>query len=155
MRPLNRLTQAATLIMFNLKEQLTYLVEASEFGSYDIFSSYDCLPVEEESRHFFVNEICCPPQGWKNSPAIFENRILMGVRQPQVLLGSEETGVIQWIDDILIYECSVEHLLTSMEKLLQQLHLKKLRLKLDKCLLLGRQAEWCGREFSAQGYQGS
>lgn len=54
MRKLNSVTKRISLIMPNLEKQITYPRGATVYGSFDILSGFDYLPVAENSRKFFV-----------------------------------------------------------------------------------------------------
>ena len=77
----------------------------------------------------------------------------MEVLQPTELFGGDECGILQWIDDSLLYSRNVEQHLEAMDRFLEQLEKKRLRLNIKKCEFLTTTAVWCGREFSERGWR--
>ena len=159
MRKLNQQTKRSSLMMPNLEQQVSYPKGAKFYGSFDILSGFDYLPVAENSRKYFVlvtcfgaYEFCGSPQGWINTPQLFQNRMLVEILQPIDLFGQEDTGVIQWIDDSLLYSRTFDGYITALDKFLKQMILKNLRLNIRKCDLLSKEAEWCGRRITEHGW---
>ena len=159
MRKLNKQTKRTSLMMPNLEQQISYPQKATYYGSFDILSGFDYLPVSEESRKYFVLvtcfgafEFCGSPQGWINTPQLFQNRMLVEILQPIDLFGKPETGIIQWIDDSMLYSRNFSDYLQALKKFLQQMIKKNLRLNITKCTLLAREAEWCGRIINSTGW---
>ena len=159
MRKLNQHTRRTSLMMPNLEQQISYPKGASFYGSFDILSGFDYLPVAEESRKYFVLvtcfgafEFCGSPQGWVNTPQLFQNRMLTEILQPIGLFAKDDTGVIQWIDDSLLYSRTFDDYLIALDKFLKQMIAKNLRLNITKCTLLASEAVWCGRRISNKGW---
>ncbi|NIW12711.1 MAG: DDE-type integrase/transposase/recombinase [Candidatus Thorarchaeota archaeon] len=160
MRKLNENTRRSSLLMPNLEQQLSFTKGAKLFGSFDILSGFDYLPVAEASRKYFVlvtwfgaYEFCGSPQGWVNTPQLFQNRMITEILNPIGLFGTEGTGIIQWIDDSLLYSKTFDGYCNGMEKFLQQMIKKGLRLNISKCILMAKEAEWCGRVVSEHGWK--
>ena len=131
-----------------LEQQVSCPRGAVCFGSYDILSGFDYLPVAEESRRFFVivtsygcYEMCGSPQGWVNTPQLCQDRMVSKVLNPLDLFCRPETGVIQWVDDPLLHSSSFEDCLEALSRLLDRLIEKRLRLNISKCEFLGRRME--------------
>ena len=92
LRILNNATVKTGLLMPNLEEQLTYISGSKLYGSLDILSGFDFLPVEEDSQKYFT--MVTPtsawtmrgaPMGWSNTPALFSNRIMTEIVKPSNL----------------------------------------------------------------------
>src|SRR5690606_26591057 len=95
MRALNRITRKTPLIMPNLEQQVSFPKGARYLASLDILSGFDYLPVEESSRQYFTLityfgafEMCGSPQGWVNTPQLFQNRMVEELLIPANLYGS-------------------------------------------------------------------
>ncbi len=160
MRKLNENTKRSSLLMPNLEQQLSFTKGARFFGSFDILSGFDYLPVAEGSRKYFVlvtwfgaYEFCGSPQGWVNTPQLFQNRMITEILNPIGLFGADGTGIIQWIDDSCLYSDTFDGYCTALEKFLAQMIQKGLRLNISKCILLAKEAEWCGRIISKDGWK--
>eukprot|EP00924_Labyrinthula_sp_SR-Ha-C_P013317 snap_masked-scaffold_45-processed-gene-1.2-mRNA-1 protein AED:1.00 eAED:1.00 QI:0/-1/0/0/-1/1/1/0/142 len=70
MKLFNSHTRKTPLIMPNLEQQVSFTKGATVFGSFDILSGFDYLPVAEDSRKYFTivtyfgcYEMCGSPQG--------------------------------------------------------------------------------------------
>ena len=154
MRRLNENTRKTSLMMPNLEQQLNFPVDCNFFGSFDILSGFDYLPVEEDSRKYFVIvtcfgsfEFCGSPQGWVNTPQFFQNRMLSEILQPAELFAVSDGGILQWIDDSLLYASSFSKYCQTLDKFLKQLIKKNLRLNVNKCTFISQEGEWCGRRL--------
>eukprot|EP00924_Labyrinthula_sp_SR-Ha-C_P012396 augustus_masked-scaffold_10-processed-gene-5.53-mRNA-1 protein AED:1.00 eAED:1.00 QI:0/0/0/0/1/1/4/0/391 len=71
MKLLNSHTRKTPLIMPNLEQQVSFTKGDTVFGSFDILSGFDYLPMAEDSRKYFTivayfgcYEMCGSPQGW-------------------------------------------------------------------------------------------
>ena len=62
LRVLNNATAKTGLLRPNLEEHLTYISEAKLYGSLDILSGFDFLPVEEESQKYCT--MVTPTSAW-------------------------------------------------------------------------------------------
>ena len=158
MRLLNKHTRRTSLLMPNLEQQVSFPKGSSIFGTFDILSGFYYLPVQEESRkyftlvtHFGAFELCGSPQGWVNTPQLFQNRMLTEILEPIELFGTSKTGICQWIDDTLLYSTDMNSYLEALEKFLARMKEKRLLLNLEKCTFLGRETVWCGRYITAEG----
>ena len=84
LRQLNTWTRRTGLVMPNLEDQLQRLAGSKVFGSVDLLSGFDYLPIAKTSMKYFC--IITPwgsayrltgcPQGWCNSPCIFTERVI-------------------------------------------------------------------------------
>ena len=94
--------------MPNLERQINQrLVGSRVFGTFDVKSGYDYLPVDEASKKYFnllmpwgsAYQLQGAPQGWINSPMFFQQRIVEQIIQPTGLYNENKNGIIQWVDD--------------------------------------------------------
>ena len=74
--------------------------------------------------------------------------MLTDILQPIDLFGQADPGIIQWIDNSLLYSTNFDDFLTALTKFLKQMIVKSLPLNITKCTFLTPELEWCGRRFS-------
>ena len=67
---------------------------------------------------------------------------------PAGLYGTVNQGVVQWIDDSLLYSDTVEGFLSSLDWFLSAVEKKGVRLNIRKCEFLCETLSWCGRQIS-------
>jgi len=159
LRLLNKHTQKTPLDLPHLENQLQHLGDSGFYSSFDVVSGFDFLPVERASQHIFTvttpfgaYEMCGAPMGWTNTPQLFSSRILQEVLSPTGLFCRPNNGILQWIDDSLLYANSFDKLLEMMHIFLQQIIHRGLRLNVRKCEFFTRRVEFCGRIISRDGW---
>ena len=81
-------------------------------------------------------------------PQLFQNSILVEMLQPIDLFRKDDTGVIQWIVDSLLYSRIFGGYAQALEKVLQQMIVKNFR----KCDLLSTQAECSSRILAEEAW---
>jgi Reverse transcriptase (RNA-dependent DNA polymerase) len=89
MRPLNEITKKTALQLPLLEQQLHRCSGARYFGTFDVKSGYDFVPVDEKAKKYFhlttpwgeVYQICGVPQGWVNSPMLFHQTLVQVILQ--------------------------------------------------------------------------
>ena len=126
-------------------------------------SGFDMLRVRPDCTQYFaistvfgVFRMLATPMGFVNTPFIYQERIvaeILGGVNDGALFGRPHSGVLQWLDDSLVYSETFEQHLQTLETLLKNCQDKKLRLNIDKCDLIKREAVWCGREISEKGWK--
>ena len=84
------------------------------------------------------------------TPQIFQNRMVVEVIGD--LFNKPPTGVLQWIDDTLLYSETFEDYLTGLDKFLTRVEAVGLRLNIHKCNFIGTEAIWCGRRIGRDGW---
>ena len=155
LRLLNKYSELTPLDLPNLENQLLHLQKSKHYASFDVISGFDFLRVEKSSQEIFV--ITTPfgafrmkgaPMGWCNTPQLFQARIVQEILHPIGLFCKLSRGILQWIDDSLIYSDSFDELLDMMKKFLRQVQVMGVRLKIKKCVLYTKEAEFCGRIVS-------
>ena len=159
MRALNKITVRTALDMPFLDQQLDYIDGAKVFGTFDVLSGFDFLPTATNSQKYFTlvtkdgaYTMCGAPMGWLNTPALFQERIQSNILKPIGLLGKKVNGAIQWLDDTCLYAQDFDTYLEMLEKFLEQMIKRGVRLSIEKCELYGTEIEWCGRRINAQGW---
>jgi len=153
MRPLNRLVKKSGFSMPLMEDQLGHCVSAQYFGTFDVLSGYDMLRVDPDSQKYFglvtpfgVFNMTGAPMGFANSAQVYSARMISEVLGD--LFARAESGIVQWLDDSLVYAPTFESYLTVLETFLQKLQTRGVRLNVDKCSFITRTAHWCGRTIS-------
>ena len=123
-----------------LESQIARVGKAEHFGSFDVLSGFDYLPVHPDSRKSFTLvtqegsfTMIGSPMELVNTPQVFQNRILKEVLKPTKLYSKESCGIIQWIDDSLLYATTFDEYLLALEQYLKAIAHKKVRLNVRKC----------------------
>ena len=119
--------------------QITDVLGAAKyFTVVDIQSAYNIIPVEEGSRSWLAfseptigsYQYTCVPFGLQNSAAVF----LMVLAE--VLKDLSYHGVVNYVDDLLIYGTTLEEHNRTLEKVLQRFKLYGIRVAAKKVELL-------------------
>eukprot|EP00924_Labyrinthula_sp_SR-Ha-C_P004437 snap_masked-scaffold_1-processed-gene-0.9-mRNA-1 protein AED:1.00 eAED:1.00 QI:0/0/0/0/1/1/2/0/1072 len=137
----------------DLETQLAWFKGTEKyFGSFDGLSGFDYLRVEDGAQKYLgmVTPWGCytmlmAPQGYINTPQIYQERLInevLGGLNRDSLFGN---GVLQWIDDSLIYASSWKEYKDILSQFLNQCIKVNFRLNLDKCDLIKSRVGWCGR----------
>eukprot|EP00924_Labyrinthula_sp_SR-Ha-C_P000685 augustus_masked-scaffold_7-processed-gene-0.45-mRNA-1 protein AED:1.00 eAED:1.00 QI:0/0/0/0/1/1/6/0/651 len=61
-------------------------------------------------------------------------------------------GLMQWVDDVLLYAIEVEEYLEMLDEVLKAFIKKKVRLNATKCELIAKEIKYCGRIISGGTY---
>ena len=135
MKPLNNITKNSALVLPKLEKQFTFLRSAKIFASFDILSGFDFLETHVDSRKYFniivpgaAFEMIGAPMGWKNTPVLFQNRLMTEVLCE--LYGRKGSGCCQWIDDTLIYSENFNDFLEVVSTFLDRIIAKRVRLNI-------------------------
>jgi len=150
MRPLNTLVKRSAFSMPLIEDQLGRCLSAQFMGTFDVLSGYDMLRVDPESQKYFgivtpfgVFNMTGAPMGFCNSGQIYSHRMISEVLGD--LFARKDCGIIQWLDDSLVYAPTFDEYLRVLEKFLSNLKNRGVRLNVDKCYFVTRCAHWCGR----------
>lgn len=163
LRPLNDRVEVNALDLPNIETQLAMLpLGARYFVSLDMLAGFDMLKVHKQSQIYFgVSTIygnfimLGSPMGYLNTPSIYQNRILryiLGGVGNDSFFGREHAGVLQWLDDLLVYADSWKGLMDVLKGIFKNLKKYKVRLNLKKCDLFSKSANWCGRIVTSSGW---
>jgi len=133
-----------------IEDLFARLAGGKAFTKLDMSQAYQQLVLEEESRKFVVinthrglfrfNRL---PFGVSSAPAIFQRvmeSILNGI-----------SGVVVYLDDILITGPTEEAHLATLEEVLRRLEEAGLRLRRDKCVFLAPSVVYLGHVIDSQG----
>ncbi|KAK3566681.1 hypothetical protein QTP86_003194 [Hemibagrus guttatus] len=133
---------------------LEQLRGARVFTKLDLHSAYNLVRIREgdEWKTAFHTthghyEYCVMPFGLTNTPAIFQALINEVFRD---LLGR---GVIDYIDDILVYSTSMEEHVRQVQEVLARLQQHHLYVKLEKCEFHRPMVTFLGYVISHQGVE--
>eukprot|EP00924_Labyrinthula_sp_SR-Ha-C_P006379 snap_masked-scaffold_57-processed-gene-0.42-mRNA-1 protein AED:0.19 eAED:0.19 QI:0/-1/0/1/-1/1/1/0/86 len=64
------------------------------------------------------------------------------------LFGNPSGGVLQWVDDALVYAPSWPRFLEVIDMYLSNVRRYDVRLNVDKCTIFATEVKWCGRVLS-------
>lgn len=92
-----------------------------------------------------IFEYCRLPMGYKNSAEWFQ-RCLQRILQSLIY-----KGIIQYIDDTLLYGKDENELLDRLEEYFNILLKHNVKLHPGKFTLFSRRLKWCGKEISQDG----
>eukprot|EP00924_Labyrinthula_sp_SR-Ha-C_P010489 snap_masked-scaffold_70-processed-gene-0.24-mRNA-1 protein AED:1.00 eAED:1.00 QI:0/-1/0/0/-1/1/1/0/383 len=159
---LNRNTEANTGSLPHWETQFSWLPRnCLYFALFDTLSGFDMLRITPESEKYFgistmmgVYKLKCAPMGYHSTPFIYSERTIsevLNAEEPH-LFGAAEAGVLQWLDDSLLYSTSWEGFLKVRQACLDRCRKKNLRLNLLKCELVSKSPTWCGRVISKEGW---
>lgn len=126
-------------------------------------SGFDLLGVTDEARDMFcintvfgVFRLRGAPQGFINTPSCFQQRIQSCVLKcgtPDSIFETPGNGVLQWLDDSILYSQSFSDHYTLTPRYLQNCAEYGVRLNLSKCVFVDSEVEWCGRLVTSTGVQ--
>eukprot|EP00924_Labyrinthula_sp_SR-Ha-C_P004165 snap_masked-scaffold_3-processed-gene-16.31-mRNA-1 protein AED:0.45 eAED:0.46 QI:0/-1/0/1/-1/1/1/0/1461 len=159
---LNRNTEASAGSLPHWETQFSWLPTGCKFfGLYDALSGFDMLKITPESEKYFgistmlgVYRLKCAPMGYHSTPFIYSERIIsevLNAERPH-LFGADRAGVLQWLDDSLIYSTRWEGFIEATTRYLTRCRNRNLRLNLMKCDLLTTSPTWCGRVIASSGW---
>lgn len=148
-RLLNAQTKSIPYPMPSIDDHLTSLSGALWFAVLDLSQGYLQVLVREKDQPktafvtpSFKGQFVRMPFGLRNAPAVFQS--LMN----KVLGYSRKTFAFAYLDDILIYACTIDELKTRIYSVLLALQQAGLTCKLTKCLFFTETVEYLGYEIS-------
>ena len=165
LRPMNDCCEFTAYIMAPLEEQLSWLPNNCKyFAGLDFLSGFDMLRVKKKDTQYFgistpwgIFLMLGAPMGFKNTPAVFMERmitdVLGGTDTDGGVFARHPAGALQWLDDTLVFGDTFSGFLESMEVILKNCIEVGLRLNVHKCSLLQKEIVWCGRIVSVRGWR--
>ncbi|XP_025266084.1 uncharacterized protein LOC112638471 [Camponotus floridanus] len=140
-RKLNELTIGDSFPLPNITDILDQLGNAKYFSTLNLASGYHQIPMAEKDKskttfstpygHYEFNRMLF---GLKNAPATFQR--LMN----SVLMGLQGLRCLVYLDDIVIYESSLDDHNKRLKEVLQRLRKFNLKLQPDKCEFFRKEA---------------
>eukprot|EP00918_Siedleckia_nematoides_P042340 GHVU01092269.1.p1 GENE.GHVU01092269.1~~GHVU01092269.1.p1 ORF type:complete len:536 (-),score=30.70 GHVU01092269.1:768-2375(-) len=138
----------------DLAEAGEFLAGSVFFASLDLVEGYTQCPLARKSQEYFAlstrRGIFVPtrvPMGASCSPAYFQ-AIMEEILQPIL-----KKGAMVYLDDILVYGKTFEDFHANLRTVLSLLRQAKMKMSARKSVMISRQIIWCGRLWSAQGYE--
>lgn len=134
-----------------IKESLDALAGACWFTTLDLVSGYNLVPVAEQDKPktAFCTTLClfkwnCMPFGLCNAPHTFQ-------RLMQRMFGDQQCqSLLFFLDDIIVFSCSVTQHLQQLEVVLGCLQQKGLKAKPEKCAFFQKEVRYIGHVISHQ-----
>eukprot|EP00924_Labyrinthula_sp_SR-Ha-C_P008973 snap_masked-scaffold_2-processed-gene-8.16-mRNA-1 protein AED:0.76 eAED:0.76 QI:0/-1/0/1/-1/1/1/0/884 len=130
------------------------LAGSKYYGSFDVVSGFDQLGITEEAKKYFniVSEhgtfqLQFAPMGYHSTPVFFHQRMVDEVVGER-LVNRPRNGVIQWIDDSLLYADDFNEYLKLLEIMLSNLRKAKVRISPTKSIILAKEIVYCGRKVA-------
>ena len=159
MRQLNLVTKKTGLDLPKLADLLTYVEGSSRYGTFDVMSGFDYLATSPCSQQYFniktpfgTYTLLGAPQGFLNTPGVYQDRIVSEILQPANLYRERGEGAIQWLDDTLLFAKDTDKYLSALDRFLKGVINKGVRLSAEKCVILSERVEYCGRVIDEKGY---
>ena len=150
-RDLNRLLKRNAMTLPHIDELLARLGKAKYFSKIDLRSSYHQVLIRPEDCHLtaFVTPIGhfewkVLPFGEANAPATF-----VQMMRNLVLADMTSRGVLDFVDDILVYSETAEDHVKDVGDVLDRLEKHELFIKPSKCQWMVQQVEFLGYTITA------
>eukprot|EP00924_Labyrinthula_sp_SR-Ha-C_P003982 maker-scaffold_3-snap-gene-10.55-mRNA-1 protein AED:0.14 eAED:0.14 QI:0/0/0/1/1/1/2/0/240 len=147
LRPLNKITEKTGMQLRNLESELNKVRRTKIYRCFDLLNGFDYMPTAPESQKYL--NLMTPwgsVQGWLNTPMIFHQAITREVLKPAGLLEADKKSTaIQWIDDTLLAAEDFEAYASALDRFLEAIEKKSLRLSARKCKFCSHEEEYCGR----------
>lgn len=150
-RGLNRLLKKNAMTLPHIDELLARLGKAKFFSKIDLRSSYHQVLIRPEDCHLtaFVTPIGhfewrVMPFGEANAPATF-----VQMMRHLVLADMTSRGVLDFVDDILVYSETAEDHVQDVSDVLDRLEKHELFIKPSKCQWMVQQVEFLGYTITA------
>lgn len=151
-RRLNEITVDDKYPLPNITDLFDKIGRAQYFSTIDLASGYHQIEINEadipktafttQSGHY---EFTRMPFGLKTAPATFQRAM------DNVLRGLQGIHCLVYLDDIIIYSCSLEEHLDKLRKIFDRLRETNLKVTLDKCEFLRKEVLYLGHTITKNG----
>lgn len=151
-RALNSRIRADTFPLPNIQDILDQLGRSKWFSALDIQSAFYQVPLAKRVRH--VTSFSLPGLGsWQFTRLPFGIKIAPNSysRFMHMALSGLEDSAFCYIDDIVIFGCSLNHHNNNLRRVFQRLRICNLKLNLLKCNFLKPELQYLGHKLSNQG----
>lgn len=150
-RQLNSKTRKDAFPLPHIEESLDALTGACWFSTLDLASGYNQVPVAESDRAetafctpFGLFEWNCMPFGLCNAPSTFQ-------RLMQRIFDQQCQSLLLYLDDIVVFSCTIEEHLDRLKVVLGRLQKENLKVKLSKCAFFQQEVHYLGHVISDKG----
>eukprot|EP00924_Labyrinthula_sp_SR-Ha-C_P007782 maker-scaffold_28-snap-gene-3.8-mRNA-1 protein AED:0.33 eAED:0.36 QI:0/0/0/1/0.5/0.33/3/0/1487 len=126
------------------------LAGSKYYGSFDVVSGFDQLGITEEAKKYFdivSKDGTFQLQFAPITPVFFHQRMVDEVVGER-LVYRPRNGVIQWIDDSLLYVDNFDEYLKLLETLLTNLRKARVLISPAKSIILAKEIVYCGRRVA-------
>ena len=155
-RKLNAVTKADKFPLPRIDDLLDQLGKAQYFSTLDLAAGYWQIRINETSKektafttHQGLYEFQVMPFGLTNAPAVFQRLMQKVISGLNPVEGPDFVCV--YIDDLLIFSCSLEEHLKHLRLVMNRLRQAKLKLKPTKCHFVRHSVEFLGHIITASG----
>jgi len=152
-RQLNKRIMNDKFPLTRLEDVLDTLGRAKYFSTLDMTSSFHQIELQKDSRHltaFSTNkghfQFKRLPFGLKISTNSFQ-------RMLTIALTGLDASAFLYVDDIIVYGCSLKHHNSNLEKVFKRLQQYNLKLNPEKCNFLSEKVIYLGHLITAKGIQ--
>ena len=151
-RRLNAKTRKDAFPLPRIEESLDALGGARYFSAIDLASAYNQVEVHPDDRHktafttpmglFEYNRM---PFGLCNAPALFQKLMQTIFREELLQI------LLVYLDDIIVYSCSIADHLRRLERVFQKLREHGLKIEAAKCQFFKTRVKYLGHVVSSEG----
>eukprot|EP00924_Labyrinthula_sp_SR-Ha-C_P009054 snap_masked-scaffold_2-processed-gene-11.4-mRNA-1 protein AED:0.14 eAED:0.14 QI:0/-1/0/1/-1/1/1/0/1364 len=135
-----------------LEKSFENLAESKFYASFDVVSGFDQLGITEEAKKYFnivsehgTYQLNFAPMGYHSTPVFFHQQMVKHVVGREVE-GRHGHGIIQWIDDSLIYADNFDNFIKVLKSFFENLKKVKVRISPQKSTIFSIRISYCGRE---------
>eukprot|EP00924_Labyrinthula_sp_SR-Ha-C_P015833 snap_masked-scaffold_4-processed-gene-10.19-mRNA-1 protein AED:1.00 eAED:1.00 QI:0/-1/0/0/-1/1/1/0/533 len=135
-----------------LEKSFENLAQIKFYASFDVVSGFGQLGTTEEAKKYFnivsehgTYQLNFAPMGYHSTPVFFHQQMVKHVVGREVE-GRHGHGIIQWIDDSLIYADTFDNFIKVLKGLFENLRKVKLRISPQKSTIFSTKISYCGRE---------
>jgi hypothetical protein len=155
-RGLNRYTKRVEFPLPHIDTLLDQLAGSNVYTALDLAQGYHQVRVKEEDIYktafktqYGLFEFLVMPFGLSSAPSTFQ-RLMNHVLKPE-----QNTFVLVYLDDVLIFSKSLDEHIVHLDKVLSLLAANQLNLRLTKCHIGKKQLDYLGHVISAEGMKPS
>ena len=151
LRKINDITKPIQSAIPTFEKMLQLLAGNTFYTSLDIYSAYNQILLDKESRQYTAFSLDDSryqyktlPQGHRSSVAIFQHLM-------HKIFDSQYRNMCVYVDDVLLFNSDFDSHMKNLDSALGKLINAKLKLKTSKCQLFKRKIKYLGHIASAQG----
>lgn len=152
LRPVNKFTVRHQFLMPNLEHDMTKLVKAKVYATFDFSHGYWQFPLERSSQElqFFITpdgiySLTTVMHGTTNAVTYLQSTF------GTIVNNALRKALLYWLHDALLHHTGVEDLLKSVQTLFGMCARYNIKLHPAKCILYVTSIRGCGRLVSSDG----